>query len=323
MVVRGGEVTYRYEVHLRDHGWVQYSANELAVDEEDLDAELAGTHTMPEVWQGIVEFARDELDRALGHVAAVQPGLDGFDGLRILAWDDESVGNDPAVVISATADQLAVGRLRHAATEVRDALIAVRDARERLRAQLIEATAADHLGRNQIARAVSGALARRMVLQYLSGYDTVLAIRHALPANWSTYSPHQSDWDWDYPPWRQWINPFWCGYLRICIEPTGQVHVELSDEVEEPDIWNADLTHEQARALETEHARRRYDRALTRAEVVVPALQQAGLRLLTTTGKAAEPADLTSGTIYISRLPGHHESLDTDDVNDGLAATAT
>lgn len=70
----------------------------------------------------------------------------------MLVWEGDTTAGEPVVVLRATDEQLALGRLRRAAGEVHHALNLVEQARRRLRAQVIESNTVDRLGRNQIAR---------------------------------------------------------------------------------------------------------------------------------------------------------------------------
>lgn len=84
-------------------------------------------------------------------------------------------------------EKLATGRLVLVAGGVAEAVHPVRKALERLRSTVLVSATIDHLGRNQIAKAIERTWSRRLVLQYLSVYDIIRGVRMVLPPDWVRY----------------------------------------------------------------------------------------------------------------------------------------
>lgn len=293
------DLTYRFEVLLSGERWVPYTAAALGVGEHDVDIEYATDgRDLIGVWQEPLEFARDELDKALAAFTPELPGLKGFRGLRVLVWEGDTTGGDPVVVLRATDEQLALGRLRRAAAEVHDALNLVEQARRRLRAQVIESNTVDRLGRNQIAREIERTWSRRLVLQFLSGHDLIRDIQRALPANWAHHHPHSYDeFELYREPWERLLGPFWCGPVQLDLTVSGQVQLRITDSEEPP--WGDQVTVEQEDAYQA----RVDQRVAAAAEVVVEALTKHGLQLHTKDDQVADAAAVAAGTVFVIRAP--------------------
>lgn len=295
--MRVEDLTYRFEVLLASERWVPYTAAALNVDEDDVDIEYATDgRDMIGIWQEPLEFARDELDQALAAFTPELPGLKGFRGLRVLVWEGHTTAGEPVVVLRATDEQLALGRLRRAAAEVQYALNLVDQARSRLRAQVIESNTVDRLGRNQIAREIERTWSRRLVLQFLGGHDLIRDVRRALPASWSHHHPHSYDEFEVYrEPWERLLGPFWCGPVQLELTVSGQVELRITDS-EEPQ-WSDQVTVEEEDAYQA----RMDQRVAAAAEVVVEALTRHGLQLRTKDDQVAEPAAVAAGTVFVVR----------------------
>lgn len=261
-------MVFRYEGLLGDR-WVPYTAEALGVGEHDVDAEFTGMIDLPDIWQEPVKFAQDELDRVLGAITADDPGLGGLAGLRILLWSRVPAEGEPDVVIRASPEQLAVGRLRRAAGGVHAATEALRQARARLRAQVLAAANDDHLGRNQIAREVDEALARRLVLQLLAGHDLIRDIRAALPPDWFRYDGQ--DVRGGHPEgWQDRLGPFWCGPVMLELSSQGVVSLRIVDLRDGPD-------HDAGEAEAQAYEQAAHQRAQEAATTVHSTLDRNGL----------------------------------------------
>lgn len=218
------DLTWRFEVTMRDHdGWVPITRDLLGAD-EPLYGDIVDTMEMIGIHREPADAAKDELDEALAGLAAFGQGR-GMTGARIVVWDDVGVEGDPAIVLEATADQLAAGRLRVSTIDVDVARREVENARTRVRNEIIRASTVDRLGRNMIARNVEGAWTRRLVLGFLAGHDLVEAIRDALPESLRWAAP-----DGYYPePGEEYLGPYFCGPVQIDLETNGQVYLQLLD----------------------------------------------------------------------------------------------
>jgi hypothetical protein len=236
----------------------------------------------------------------------------------VVLWTSEAAEGDPAIVIGATDEQMAIGRLRAGADEIRDALRSVESARMRLRNQVIAEIGL--LGRNQIAREVEGTWARRLILQFLAGYDIIRNVLLALPHDWRASSPQRyepaSEEDEVAP--EEYLAPCCHGPVVMNLDATGQVTLRLIDvdRSEDPrliDPW-ADEVEDYERSAAA--------RALNWAEKIIPLLHKAGFHLTTAEGKEARVPDLADiwrhGSLVISKgrgrnpLLGHSDDLKPD-----------
>lgn len=274
-------VQWQFEVQLRDADWVVYD-EELAGG----PGGCTGVHEHPDLWDEPVQYAQDQLDEALVELVDVAEGL-GMRRARIVMWPYGGARENPLVVLQATDEQLAVGRLRNAANDVQWAAGELEKARARLRSQVIAADAVDHLGRNKIARELEdGGWSRRLVLQFLAGHDLVCAVQRALPPQWSTDSP------WEYDPrdaWQARLGPFWCGPVELELDATGRVSLRVIDRdgPPEPDLHADD---EERERYEHDAA----TRARTAARTILPMLRRAGFDLVAADGSAVGADQLAS-----------------------------
>jgi hypothetical protein len=286
------DVTFRFEVLLGER-WLPYTAEALGVADDDVGRDLAGDHELECVWQDAVEFARQELDGAVARISPEDPGLVNLAGVRIALWAQVPAQGEPDVVIRASQKQLAIGRLRYAADEVTAAVRQLRDARGRLRAQVLTAATVDHLGRNQIAREVERTWSRRLVLQFLSGHDLIRDVRRALPSDWPRSDGYVFDYDDE--PWEQRLGPFRCGPVKLELSSVGQVELRIVDTEDHPDVDDADDA--EIRAYQAAGRQR----ALAAAEVVHAALGDRGLRLSKKDGTAVTVEELARIPVTVAR----------------------
>ena len=282
-------------------GGMDASRREL-LGEDDLWDDHIGTHDMVECWDDPLEFARNELESVLGRLVADCRQL-AVTRARIVLWTRETAEGDPAIVIQATDEQMAIGRLHAAADEAKEALRGVEAARKRLRNQVIAQIGL--LGRNQIAREIEGAWTRRLILQFLAGYDLIRVILRVLPRDWPRSSP---SCDGIPPkeraePGEEHLGPYYCGPARLMLDATGQVTLRLIS-VGGPE--DPRLTGPWAAEDEIEH----YERgaaagAFARTEKIVPLLHRAGFHLTTAECNEAWVTDLADtwqhGSLTVSK----------------------
>ncbi|GAA0926090.1 hypothetical protein [Virgisporangium aurantiacum] len=291
------DVTFRFEVLVGDR-WQRCTAETLGVDKEDaetLDWSLVNDHELIGVYHDGLEFARRELDEAVVSFAAARENarMPSPAGLRIVLWEAPSAEGEPDVVIRASHDQLATGRLVIVASGVAAAVDQLRKARERLRAGVLEAATTDHLGRNQIAKAIERTWSRRLILQYLSGYDIIRDIRMALPPDWVRYDGHEHG-GYNGEPWEERLGPFWCGPVMLELSSIGQVDLSIVDTADGP---HYDASEKEVQAYNAA-ARQR---ALQAAEQVHAALYQRGLRMLTKEGEDVAVQELARVPVRVTR----------------------
>jgi hypothetical protein len=285
---RGDPISWRFEVQRRD-GEVWMPLDGRLLGDDDLGDDHIGMHDMPECWDDPLEFASNELDSVLARLAA-DCCLLGMYRARIVVWMNETADGDPAIVIQAADEQMAAGRLRGAADEVREALRGVESARMRLRNQVIAEIG--QLGRNQIAREIEGAWTRRLILQFLAGYDIVQVVLRVLPRDW----PRSSPYEYEVPPelrtapGKEHLGPYYCGPACLQLDGTGQVTVSLVD-VDGPEDPRATDGWASEDEIE-DYERGAASRAVDKAERIVPLLHRAGFHLTTAEGKEARVADL-------------------------------
>lgn len=301
MSLTNEDLTWRFELRLPDRDeWVPIT-NDLI---DDQYAEHVGTHEMPEIWQDAEEAAPIELERVLADLAETGDLL-GMTGARIVVWEGIGTDESPACILEATADQLAAGRLEHANYQVQKALREVEFARTQVRAQIIKAAMENRLSRNTIARHVSGALARRLVLQLLGGYDLIEGIRDALPSSWTD---RYRRWYPTHPELETYyLGPFCYGPVQLDLDPSGQVHLGLID-VDGFHEWETLIPEQGDQAAEdAERAYRqgRAERARGYAEEVLPLVTKAGFALRTPDGTTACSGDLVQsiagpGTLLVT-----------------------
>ncbi|UUV32285.1 hypothetical protein NQK81_02195 [Amycolatopsis roodepoortensis] len=82
-----------------------------------LYAEHVGVHEMVGIHTEAEDAAAEELDKVAALLVETGEPL-GMTGARILVWEDCQIRGEPAVVREATADQLAIDRLRLVTREV-------------------------------------------------------------------------------------------------------------------------------------------------------------------------------------------------------------
>jgi hypothetical protein len=261
------------------------------------DADHVGTKEMPCIWKDAEEVAPDELGQVLVDLIEVGEPL-GMSGARIVVWEGIGTDGDPALILEATADELAVGRLELANREVQEALQEVERARTRVRARIVKAANENRLSRNMIARAVNGALSRRLVLQFLTGHDLVEAVRDALQSWLGSHSVYQRWQDYDPHGLRnddeeQYLGPFCFGPVCLELEANGHVYLHL---VTPRDDYPDDLPDfeddEASQASERAFAQARDKFAQKYAAEVLPLLTNAGFRLLRADNTPASVEDL-------------------------------
>lgn len=297
MSLSNEDLTWRFELRLRyPDRWVPITTDMVDEhDEHDEYAEHVGTKEMPEIWRDADEAAPDELHRVLADLIEVGEPL-GMTGARIAVWEGIGTDGDPAVVLEATADQLAVGELELANRQVQDALREVERARARVRARIIKTASENRLGRNMIARAVSGALSRRLVLQFLTSYDLVEAIREALQSRWgsrSTYQRWYDDWNNGLRESDElYLGPFRFGPVRLDLEPNGHVYLHLVKADGPVDDWIDPDDNEAREAADRAYMQARIEHAQKYAAEVLPLLTKAGFRLLHPDDTPASVEDL-------------------------------
>lgn len=298
---KGGPITWRFEVQRCDGAeWTPIDGELLG--EDDLWDDHIGTHDMPECWDDPLEFARNELEGVLGRLAADCRQL-GVTRSRIVLWTREAAEGDAAIVIQATDEQMAIGRLLAAADEVKEALRGVESARRRLRNQVIAEIG--QLGRNQIAREIEGAWTRRLILQFLAGYDMIRVILRVLPHDW----PRSSSSSDGLPPEEraapgdEHLGPYYCGPACLMLDATGQVALRLID-IDGPE--DPRVTGRRGAENEIEdYERGAAARAFAKAEKIVPLLHLAGFHLTTAEGEEARVTDLADtwqyGSLTVSK----------------------
>lgn len=294
---------YRFEVHVAEDRnpvppaqWVVYDSE--LVDEDNV---TTGEHCAEEVWDRTpVELAQDRLDEALADLCAYRGGLP----CRIVLWTDEGSPENPTVIISATEDQLAIGRLRAASDDVAHAVGELSAARRRLRNQILAAGAHMGLGRNVIAREVEhGGWSRRLVLQFLAGHDLIRAAQRALPYEWpkDRLGFDDSYYHFDEDSTAEHLGPYWCGPVRMDLNAGGQVFLRMDyndyTTIDEP--FNTDdedqpppeLTEQEMQEAKDAAARDAAQRTED-AELVVNRLRRAGLELRSPSGAEAQAPEL-------------------------------
>jgi hypothetical protein len=298
---KGGPITWRFEVQRCDGAEWTLLDSEL-LGEDDLWEDHIGTHDMPECWDDPLEFARNELEGVLGRLAADCRRL-GVPRARIVLWTRETAEGDPAIVIQATDEQMAIGRLHAAADEVKEALRGVEPARRRLRNQVIAEIG--YLGRNQIAREIEGAWTRRLILQFLAGYDMIRFILRVLPRDWPSSSPRY----YEIPPEEraapgdEHLGPYYCGPACLMLDSMGEVALRLIDVdgPEDPRATDPCATEDDIEDYEGGAAAR----AFANAEKIVPMLHRAGFHLTTAEDKEARVTDLADtwqyGSLTVSK----------------------
>lgn len=297
--------TYRFEVYVAKDlfapslaEWVAYDSE--LVGEED---ETTGEHCAEEVWnQTPVELAQDRLDDALADLGSCRGGLPS----RIVLWTDDGSPENPTVVIQATEDQMAIGRLRAASYGVASAVRELSAARRRLRNQILAADGHVGLGRNVIAREVEhGGWSRRLVLQFLAGHDIIRSAQRALPRDWpkdrlgfdELYRYYDED------DVSEHLGPYWCGPVCMGLNAGGQVSLwmdyddytvvddydpfDTDDDEDQPSEPTEQEKQEAADAAIRDAAQRAED-----ADLVVSRLQLAGLELRSPTGAEAKAPEL-------------------------------
>jgi hypothetical protein len=300
------DLTIRYELLNEQQQWVPFTVEALGLDDdEDLERNLVGDHEMIDIWLDPLDFARDELARAASAIAW-HPRLAPLAGLRAKVWPGRDAAGEPDVTVRVTHEQLAVARLSATALGVGYAVERLQKARQQLRAQILVAERDDHLGRNQIARAVEHTLSRRLVLQYLSGHDLIRDVRQMLPLDWARRDGYEHEWADELQE-----GPFWCGPVRMDLSPTGQVELRVVDTQSGPE-FDADQDE-----VET-YQRDARARALAAAEVVHAALDSRGIRLLKD-GKDAGVQELSRFPVVLARRG--RQSAQTGDL-DGAATGA-
>lgn len=294
----GDAVTWRFEVQINGEPvWLPYDGRHIdGVGEYD---DCAGKHVIDECWDDLAELAAHELTSGLGAITSDLVRFGALTGLRVCVWRTyDSTEGDPEVVLSASPKQLAAGRLFGATDDVAAALYRVEQARRRLRAQVVAASAEGHLDRAFIAKTAEPML-QDDVSALLTGYDLVTAVYDALPAAWSHTSPYPYDPAWDdedegyVPPLSEKL-VFWCGRVRLSLAPTGEVTLSLSvcDYCVEGyhDMSDPDEVDKAAQADRRVRARR----ACAEAKVVWPMLRARGIEMYTREGGLVGAKELSA-----------------------------
>ncbi len=275
----GEAATWRFDVQTPGvAGWRPYDKHGFP----EADCCYAGQHSLPEFYDDPVDLAHQELDEALVPIVAdVDRRGRWLLGVRISVWRQyEQTEGEPAIVLPASAEQLALARLQTGVDEVEVALRQLEEARRRLRQRAAAASSVDHLGRNQIARALKGAWSRRLVLSYLAGYGLVTMARVGLPHNWSPAAPWPESED---PTLEDGDHDlYWCGRLLMKLHPDGTVTARVFAEPEPS--WGQDEDDAVDDKIDTI--------AWETAEVVTPALARVGLGLRGDDGDLAGAAQL-------------------------------
>lgn len=279
------DLTWRFELRLPGHDRWMPVTTDIA---DDAHAAHVGTKEMPCIWQDADEAAPWELKQVLADLVETGDPL-RMTGARIVVWEGIGTGGEPACVLEATADQLAMGRLEYANRQVQWALHEVELARTQVRTQIIIAATENRLGRNTIARLVSGALTRRLVLQLLAGYDLIEGIQDALPPGSDRYRRWYPETLTD-PEEHHHLGPFCHGPIQLDLEPNGQVYLHLLD-VDRPHESDLSLFDEDEDA-ERADRQAQAERARGYAEEVLPVLRKAGFALHRRDGAAASIDDL-------------------------------
>ena len=286
MPLRNEDLTWQFELRLPGHDqWLPVAAD-LAGERS---GDIAGPIEMPGIWQEAGEAAPAELERALAELAETGDPL-GMTGARIVVREGTGTDGEPACILEATAGQLAAGRLQQATSQVEWALREVEIARTQVRAEIIGAAVENQLSRNTIARHVSGALTRRLVLQLLSGYDLVESVRDALHSSWTSRYRR-----WGHTPEDEYTGPFCYGPVRLDLDPSGQVRLMLVD-IDGPDEPDNPLPDEDDEDAERTCRQDRAERARGYAKEVLPLLATAGLSLRNVDGTTASADDLAKTT---------------------------
>jgi hypothetical protein len=235
-----------------------------------------------------LDIATRELDDALSTIAGLGVEI-GVVAARIMLWRGESTTGDPVIVLTATDEQMTVGRLRYAVNDVRRALELVDEARTRLRDQIVAADQA-FVGRNNIARETEGAWTRRLVLQFLAGYDLVREITRLLPHSWERSAPPDAEPPWDHS---RHLGPYWCGPVVFELEPAGDVKIGLVDRYRPDQPGLEEASEEELETLTTDSRRRIHEHALS-----VLAAVQRGFQLTTPQGAVAGLEDLVKASPF-------------------------
>lgn len=291
------DLTWRFELQLPGPRWVPVTTDMVGDEEAAFYADHVGTKEMPCIWKDADEVAPDELGQVLVDLIEVGEPL-GMGGARIVVWEGIGTDGDPALVLEATADELAVGRLELANRDVQDALQEVERARTGVRIRIVKAANENRLSRNMIARAVNGALSRRLVLQFLAGHDLVEAVRDALQSWLGRHSGYQRWYDDDPYGLRdddeeRYLGPFNFGPVCLQLEANGHVYLHLVMSRDEHPDDLPDFEDEEAfQASERAFVQARAEFALKHAMEVLPLLAKAGFRLLRADNTPASVEDL-------------------------------
>ncbi len=279
--MHGESLSWRFEVRVHGRaGWLPYDRDLWPIEPRWPDC--LGVQRFDDCWDNPLDIATREFDDALSTLAGLGVEI-GVVAARIMLWRGESTTGDAAIVLTATDEQMTVGRLRYAVNDVRRAIELVDEARTRLRDQIV---AADHafVGRNQIARETEGAWTRRLVLQFLAGYDLVREFTRMLPHSWERSAPCDAEQPWDHS---RHLGPYWCGPVVLELEPAGEVKIGLVDRYrpDQPDLEEA--SEEELETLATDSRLRIHEHALSVLSTV-----QRGYQLTTPQGAVAGLEDL-------------------------------
>jgi hypothetical protein len=292
--MNGESLTWRFEVQVHGReGWLPYDSELWPFEPPWHDC--LGVHRLDDCWDEPLEVATRELDEALSTLAGLGVEI-GVAAARIVLWRGDGTDGDANIMLTATDEEMATGRLRYAVNDVRRALHAVDEARTRLRDQILLADKA-LLGRNTIARETEGALTRRLVLQLLAGYDLVREITHMLPRDWERFPPSEAESPWDYS---NHLGPYWCGPAVLTLESTGEVKIRLVDRYgpDEPDVHEASREEIERHDAEARHRIREH------ATTVWSTVHSQGWRLTTPEGVEASLDDLANARSFRSLLIG-------------------
>ncbi|MFC3996545.1 hypothetical protein ACFOVU_11505 [Nocardiopsis sediminis] len=295
----GDTVTWRFDVRIdRDPTWRPFDTQHFAGVE---DHDMTGLNHLWDCWDDPAEVAVRELDDALEPITREVSGSAVIADLRMRLWiPDEDAKDEPDIVLQASRKQLAVGRLRAATTEVKEAEAELARSRQHLRDRIVAAHAKDRLPPPVIALEAGDGLDED-VTTYLEGYSIIADIRRALPSTWSHHDPWPQVEDY-YTHWGR-DAVYWCGDLRMSLSAHGEVTLSMNPAAQDYGCTYVDIDSdpEAAEQAAADERSRLAQRAHAGAEVVVAALRQRRFVLYADHGAHAGAADLAASTVQAHR----------------------